>query len=116
MAIFALARPKYSVIEQIQRVVEVRLLKAVAVQNLQGVEDPPDRETWRQVAEMLPNINSRKQTNTLPPVIPTCCGLLTLVKGPPELHRLAALLHLLLNLPQLCPNLGRKKSGSIDPD
>lgn len=40
----------------------------------------------------------------------TCCGLLTLVKRPPELHRLATLLHLLLNLPQLCPDLGRKKT------
>lgn len=31
MTVFALARPKYSVIKQIQRVVEVRLFKAVAV-------------------------------------------------------------------------------------
>lgn len=40
----------------------------------------------------------------------TCCGLLTFVKGPPELHRLATLLHLLLNLPQLRPDLRRKKT------
>lgn len=46
MAVFALARPKYSVVQQIQRVVEVGPLKAVAVQYLQGVENPPDSEPW----------------------------------------------------------------------
>lgn len=45
------------------------------------------------------------------PVFLTCCGLLTLVKRPPELHRLATLLHLLLNLPQLCPDLEREKTS-----
>lgn len=53
MAIFALAWPKYSVVQQIQRVVKVWLLKAVAVQNLQSVKDPPDSESWSQVAEIV---------------------------------------------------------------
>ena len=38
----------------------------------------------------------------------TCCGLLTLIERPPELHRLASLLHLLLDFSQLCADLRRR--------
>lgn len=46
MAVFTLTGPKDSIVQQIQRVVEVGLLEAVAVQHLQSVKDPPDGEAW----------------------------------------------------------------------
>lgn len=42
VAILTLARTKYSVVQRIQRVVKVRFLKAVVVQNLQGVQNSPN--------------------------------------------------------------------------
>lgn len=44
--ILALPRPKDPVVEGVQGVVEVGLLKAVVVQDLQGVQNPSYREAW----------------------------------------------------------------------
>lgn len=64
------------------------------------------------MAEMLTQMFTLANKGmTVAPAALTCCGLLTLVKRPPELHRLAALLYLLFNLPQLCPDLWRKEEN-----
>lgn len=49
MAIFTLAWAKYPVVQRIQGIVEVRLLEAVVVQNLQSVENPSDGEPWQKI-------------------------------------------------------------------
>ena len=47
MAFFALTRAEDPVVEGVQRVAEVGLLKAVVVQNFQSVENPADGEAYR---------------------------------------------------------------------
>ena len=47
MAFFALTRAEDPVVEGVQRVAEVGLLKAVVVQNFQSVENPADGEACR---------------------------------------------------------------------
>lgn len=49
MAIFTLTWTKYPVVQRIQWVVKVGLLKAVVVQNLQSVENPPNSEAWQKL-------------------------------------------------------------------
>lgn len=44
MSVFTLAWAKDSVVKRVQRITEVRLLKAVVVQNLQCVQDPTNCE------------------------------------------------------------------------
>ncbi len=46
LSIFALSWAKDPVIQRIQGIVEVRLLKAVVIQNLQRVQNPADGETY----------------------------------------------------------------------
>lgn len=111
VAVFTLAWPEYSVVQRIQWVVEVGLLEAVVVQNLQGVKNPPYGEPWRKITEIVSDADLINLTTKPVRAVNgslTCRGLLTLIERPPELHRLASLLHLLLDFSQLCADLRRR--------
>lgn len=108
MSIFALTRAKDPVIQRVQGIAKVRLLKAVVIQNLQCVQNPANSETYRDYTfnRLYQNKISPVHTEILnSSFMPTCCGFLTLVERPAELHSLSSLFHLLFNLPHLGPNL-----------
>lgn len=47
VAIFTLAGTKYPVVQRIQGVVKIWFLKAVVIQNLQGVKNSTNSKTWK---------------------------------------------------------------------
>lgn len=83
----------------------------MVVQNLQGVKNPPYGEPWRKITEIVSDADLINLTTKPVRAVNgslTCRGLLTLIERPPELHRLASLLHLLLDFSQLCADLRRR--------
>lgn len=69
VSIFTLAWPEDSVVEWVQRITEVRLLKAVVVQNLQCVQHSTDCEAWSETQTeniMLSHIFQKAGKHLLP--------------------------------------------------